>query len=141
MLDQGLELNVQKTCLEWIRNGWLQSAHDCSEGGLAVALAESCFTGPGQSLGVSVNLDSSLRKDALAFGESQSRILVSFAPDNEENLMASAKQADVQFAVLGTVGGDQVDISINSETYIRQDVARLKEIWEQALERYASRLA
>jgi len=73
-IDLGLEKGVQDTCLEGIRKGLIKSAHDCSEGGLAVALAECCVTGP-RSVGAAVDLKDEIRPDCLLFGESQSRIV------------------------------------------------------------------
>jgi len=76
-VDLELERRVQGCCLEAIRAGLVRSAHDCSDGGLAVTLAEGCVSNPDKPIGVDVNLADSLRPDALLFGESQSRILLS----------------------------------------------------------------
>ncbi|MDG1928760.1 MAG: phosphoribosylformylglycinamidine synthase subunit PurL, partial [Nitrospinaceae bacterium] len=67
-LDQKNEKQVQEFCLELIQKGLIQSAHDCSEGGLAIAVAEACFAAPEEPLGAKLELESSLRGDALLFG-------------------------------------------------------------------------
>ncbi len=79
-VDFALETQVQSVCREGIRRGWLNSAHDCAEGGLAVALAECCISG---GLGAEIHLhsNSQQRWDNLLFGESASRIVVSISPE------------------------------------------------------------
>ncbi|HEY9660914.1 MAG TPA: AIR synthase-related protein, partial [Allocoleopsis sp.] len=84
-----LERQVQATCREGIAQGWIKSAHDCAEGGLAVALAESCIAG---QKGAEVQLEipqnttegSAFRWDSLLFAEGGARILVTVAPENVE---------------------------------------------------------
>ena len=77
-----LERCVQAACRQGIGNGWVRSAHDCSEGGIAVALAESCISG---NLGAQVYvLSSTYRPDEMLFGEATGRILVSVSPAHAE---------------------------------------------------------
>jgi len=84
-VDYDLERLVQAACREGISRGWVRSAHDCAEGGLAVALAEACISG---KLGAEVNLGVSTEKiqrwDSLLFGEGGARILVSVVQDYAE---------------------------------------------------------
>ncbi|CAI2717354.1 phosphoribosylformylglycinamidine synthase subunit PurL [Nitrospina watsonii] len=140
VLNPKEEMDVQQLCLGWIRNGLIASAHDCSEGGLAVALAESCFSGP-EPLGAAVELETTLRPDAVAFGESQSRIVVSFEESRLEALEAGARQAGVEFQTLGTVGGSGFHVNINGEPYIQQDLDVLAGIWKHSLSHYANRVS
>jgi phosphoribosylformylglycinamidine synthase len=105
LLDLVREQAVQRACLEAIREGIICSAHDCSDGGLAVALAESCLGAAGTPIGVDVQLDDTIRPDALLFGESQSRIIVSMKASNRSRLEAIALARQVPVAFLGTVGG------------------------------------
>lgn len=104
-LDLARERNVQRACLEAIRNGVIRSAHDCSDGGLAVALAEACLGGPGTPIGVDVRLSETIRPDALLFGESQSRIIVSLKESDWPRLEKIAEAHQVPVQLLGTVGG------------------------------------
>ena len=77
-----LERRVQAACRQGISNGWVRSAHDCAEGGIAVALAESCISG---NLGAQVHvLSSTYRPDEMLFGEATGRILVSISPAHTE---------------------------------------------------------
>lgn len=107
-LDLTRERAVQRVCLEAIRAGIIRSAHDCSDGGLAVALAESCL-GP-MPIGVDVQLTDTVRPDALLFGESQSRIVVSLHPSDWPRLETIAAAHHVSVAPLGTVGGTKLTL-------------------------------
>ena len=109
-LDLGRELNVHRLALALIRRDLVKSAHDCSDGGLAVALAESCIVG---EIGASIELPPDVeaapgtRLDAVLWGESQSRIVVSCARENLDELRRMAKIARVPMCELGTVGGEK----------------------------------
>jgi phosphoribosylformylglycinamidine synthase len=107
-LDLGRERAVQQACLAAIRAGIVSSAHDCADGGLAVALAESCVTGPEQRRGAVLDIPGEIRPDALLFGESASRIVVSVPAVQVERLRAIAREHGVPCAVLGAVGGDHL---------------------------------
>jgi phosphoribosylformylglycinamidine synthase len=84
IVDFELEKKVQAVCRQGIRQGWIQSAHDLAEGGLAVALAEACI---GNNLGATINIpvSESQRLDELLFGEVASQIIVSVSPKNIES--------------------------------------------------------
>jgi phosphoribosylformylglycinamidine synthase len=123
-----------------IRQRLIQSAHDCSEGGLAVALAESCFTGP-KPLGANLVLNSGMRADALLFGESQSRIVISFPKDTLHEIETLTKKAGVPFSVLGSMGGQDFQIKINQKEFINQNILALEDIWKNSLSRYGNRVA
>ncbi len=107
-LDLARERAVQQVCLEAIQAGIVTSAHDCADGGLAVALAECCMTGPGPRLGAALALPGEMRPDALLFGESASRIVVSVRPGQVERLRAIARRQGVPCMDLGVVGGDHL---------------------------------
>ncbi len=134
------EQAVQRLCLELIHRQSIASAHDCSEGGLAVALAESCFTGP-KPVGAAIALKGSIRADALLFGESQSRIVISFPEERSQSIETLAKKAGVAFSVLGQVGGPAFQIKINEKEFINEDIPVLEDIWKYSLSRYGNRLA
>ena len=135
-LDLRLAQSVNKLCLGLIRKKLLASAHDCSEGGLAVALAESCMSHPLAPKGASLSIDSTVRNDAFLFGESQSRILISFSAKNRLAVEAKAKAMEVPFTVIGKVGGDSLIVNINGKEFIREEVSHLKQLWFGALETY-----
>jgi len=140
-LDKKQEQSVQDLCLELIRGKLIHSAHDCSDGGLSVAVVESCITGPENPLGATLNLESTLRKDALLFGESQSRILVSFAEGKMKSIAEMARKKEVPFAVIGEVGGSRFTVNINGEEFIRQDIQSLKNIWKNVIGDYARQVS
>ena len=140
-LDKKLEKSVQELCLELIRGKLIQSAHDCSDGGLGVATVESCVTGPENALGATLNLESTLRKDALLFGESQSRVLISFAEEQRESIAEMARKKEVPFAVIGEVGGSRFTVNINGDEFIRQDIQALKNIWKNIIGNYARQVS
>lgn len=131
------EKGVQKVVLTAAREGILSSAHDCSEGGLAVALAESCILSP-TSLGAMIALDTgTIRPDAYLFGESQSRILVSVPERSLSRLQALIAEAGVGHSVLGTTGGGSLDIRLEGkEQAIHLSVSEMKEAYSKGLAKY-----
>jgi phosphoribosylformylglycinamidine synthase len=130
-IDLKLEKSVQKAALEAIEKGWAQSAHDCSEGGLAVALAECCISQPKKRIGARVDLASGkIRKDALMFGETQSRIILSAKPENVQKIFNIAKKNKTPVAIIGEVGGEKLVIN----KLINIAVSQLYKTWHNALE-------
>ncbi len=125
-LDLAREKAVQKAVRESVRAGLLKAAHDCSDGGLAVALAEMCF---GKELGCRVMLKSRLRADALLFGEDASRIVVSYPAANGEKIEAICKAAGAPFEDIGQVGGSTLLV----EGVLEAKIADLKEAWSTAV--------
>ncbi|MBM3892731.1 MAG: phosphoribosylformylglycinamidine synthase II, partial [Verrucomicrobia bacterium] len=121
-LDLATEKKLQNAVLALIRAGKIKSAHDCSEGGLAVTLAECCISkhparNTAELIGAKVDLSavaSNTRLDALLFGEAQSRIVLSVARENADAVLAQLKAAGVPAAVIGTVGGDALEIKAGS---------------------------
>lgn len=108
-LDIGLEKKVQQTVLESIRKGWVKSAHDCAEGGLAVTLAESCISG---KVGAEIFMIEQFRADVLLFGETQSRIIITTSEDNVAELIRYLTVIGVPFTRLGHVAGTDFKINI-----------------------------
>jgi phosphoribosylformylglycinamidine synthase subunit PurL len=137
VLDRKHEKQVQKFCLDLIQKGLIQSAHDCSEGGLAIAVAESCFSATEEALGATLELESTLRGDALLFGETQSRIIISFPEELKDQIEDLALSYPVDFSLIGKTGGPHFTVSINGQEYIKQDIESAKEIWKTSLGRYA----
>jgi phosphoribosylformylglycinamidine synthase len=134
-IDLDLEKRVQKTCLEAADKFLLKSAHDCSDGGLAVAIIESCFSSLNrQSIGAEIELnDENLNIKALLFGETPSRIVVSFAEENLEKVQSLAAENNCPFAVIGKVSGTNLNIKASGENLISASIADLETVWAQSL--------
>lgn len=127
-LDLSLEKAVQDVCRESIQAGIISSAHDCSDGGLAVALAECCITG-NKGLEVDIETDK-IRNDASLFGETQSRIVVSLSENHLDNLQAIANKYEIPIQVLGKIEGNSLKIS----SLLDIEVEQLKTAWESNIE-------
>jgi phosphoribosylformylglycinamidine synthase subunit PurL len=129
------EKALHECVLALVRGGLVQSAHDCSDGGLAVALAESCISGPGRKLGAVVRLNQGrLRKDAVLFGESQSRVVVSAKPTHRQAILDQAKRLGVPAEVIGSVTGTRLTISLGDATMVDSSVSALHDRWALSIE-------
>ncbi|MEI4789467.1 phosphoribosylformylglycinamidine synthase subunit PurL [Bacillus sp. FJAT-53060] len=126
-IDLDVELARQEALLAAIQNGLVQSAHDVSEGGLGVALAESTFGTDG--LGADIQID--LKSAASLFSESQSRFVVTVKPENREAFAAAVKDAKE----VGTVTNDGVLAVKNQEgqQWIHAAVNELERAWKGAI--------
>ena len=135
-LDLSRELAVQQATLEAAEAGLLTSAHDCADGGLAVALAESCFSSLGrEAMGAEVDLKGALNATALLFSESPSRIVISFEPSALESIRQIAAAHNAPLDVLGTVSETQLTIRFDGNELINVEVADLESTWRNALYR------
>ncbi|MDW8027742.1 MAG: phosphoribosylformylglycinamidine synthase subunit PurL, partial [Armatimonadota bacterium] len=136
-LDWRLEKAVQAVCREGIRLGLIKSAHDCSEGGLAVCLAECCIAGEiGAIINLPLNaLETELKGQfsTLLFGESASQIVVTVAPSELENLKAIAKEHSCPVFVIGKVGGSKLSLAFAGKELINEEVSNLRAVWSSAL--------
>src|SRR5437773_1785000 len=131
-VDLELEIKVQNAVRDLIREGLVKSAHDCSEGGLGVALAESCFN-PEKLFGAEINLEAGDTAAAtLLFNESQSRIVISVVPADLKKTMTILRASSVPFEQLGKVCRDELRIGINGETF-RWPIADLYDGWFNAI--------
>ena len=130
-IDLERESAVQRACRRAIGEGVLTSAHDCSDGGLAVALAECCIMG---RVGFRAAFVASGRWDAALFGEQQSRIIVSLSADRQGDLERICREQGAPFTVLGRVGGDFVAIP----GILDVPVAEMSDAWRGTLRRAAS---
>ncbi|NLZ52034.1 MAG: phosphoribosylformylglycinamidine synthase subunit PurL [Thermoanaerobacteraceae bacterium] len=113
------EINIQKCCLKAIELGLVNSAHDVSDGGLAVALAECCIAG---SLGFEGEVETNIRPDILLFGECQSRIILSLSEENLSVLNKLAKEMNVQVSVLGFVKPGNINIQVKRKGQIARNI-------------------
>lgn len=127
------ELAVHNALRELIRAGHVRSAHDCSEGGLAVAIAESCFN-PDGLFGATIHLAATgaQRLDQLLFNETQSRVVISTVPENAEAVLQLLAQRGLPAHRLGTVGGDQLAITAAGES-LRWSIKEIHADWYNAI--------
>lgn len=130
-LDLEIEKKLLGSVLSAIQSGLVQSAHDLSEGGLSVALAESCISG---KLGASVALSSdNLRHDLLLFSESQSRILLSATPAQADALESHIQSQGVPVRRIGQVQGTELQIQVDGKQVLAEQVNNLRQVWEDAI--------
>jgi phosphoribosylformylglycinamidine synthase II len=135
-LDLNLERRVQEACLKMIKAGLIESAHDCSDGGLSVALAESCFSSyRREAIGCRVDLAGDLSAAALLFSESPSRIVLSAVQSNVDQIIALAEEQAVQATVIGRTGGERLVIEVNGEIVVDRIVADVESAWRNTLPR------
>jgi phosphoribosylformylglycinamidine synthase len=140
-IDLAKEKRLHDTTRSLITSGLVKSAHDCSEGGLAVALAESCISHQiaretPRLIGATVDLTTfkEARLDALLFGETQSRIIISVSPENAELALTQAKQAGIPAVKLGTVGGQTLSIKTTGGQ-LSAKLTELHDIWFHTIAR------
>jgi phosphoribosylformylglycinamidine synthase subunit PurL len=131
-VDLAYEIKIQNAVRALIREGVVKSAHDCSEGGLAVALAECCFN-PEKSFGAEIDLNAGDTPAAtVLFNESQSRIVISVEPENLQKTMSMLQEGQISFQQLGRVGGDQLRIRVGNEEF-SWSVGDLYDDWWNAI--------
>ncbi|RUR80886.1 phosphoribosylformylglycinamidine synthase subunit PurL [Chlorogloeopsis fritschii PCC 9212] len=139
-VDFDLERRVQKVCRQGIRQGWIRSAHDCAEGGLVTAIAESCITG---KLGAEVNLDlaanNSRRLDEVLFGEGGARIVVSVTPEQQDIWESYLQQNLAQeWQKLGKVGNSETGLRVltsDKQTLINVRIEVMSDRYVNAIEK------
>jgi len=131
-IDLEEEKRLHGLCLEAISRRLLRSAHDISEGGLAVCAAECTFHG-GTLLGCTLDLEDDLRTDALLFGEAQSRIVVTAAGERLEELLSLAGEHKVEASVLGKTGGGRIIFRHRGKTLIDTAVDEAFTRWKRAI--------
>lgn len=136
-LDLEAEEGVQRAVLEAIKKGLLNSAHDCSEGGLIAALAECCISNEEKMLGAEIKIDrlrnSDIRLDDILFGESPSRIIVSLKKDDLGVLEKIATKYTVPCYVLGKAGGKNLVVKYKERDIINLAVEKLSSAWREAI--------
>ncbi len=137
-IDLEEEKRIQGLCREANSLRLLQSAHDISDGGLAVSLAECCFLGPRRT-GCLIDLQDGIRNDALLFGETQSRIIVTAAEDDLQALLALARKRRATASVIGRVGGDSVVIRRRGEELINLATVKVHRAWKSSIPSFYER--
>ncbi|MBI3811484.1 MAG: phosphoribosylformylglycinamidine synthase subunit PurL [Nitrospirae bacterium] len=142
LLDLAVEKALHNCCLSAIEAGIIRSAHDCSEGGLAVALAEAAIlSGPmsESARGASVTLQNlPIRMDAYLFGETQSRIVVTVSETRLDELEKHCAENEVPMAVIGRVEGDRLTVGIEGwgRPLIDLPVETIRTVWNRAVASY-----
>jgi len=145
-LEKEKELHLALRAL--IYSGAIKSAHDCSEGGLALALAESCISQQMAretprligaqidlaAIGAGQDADLPKRIDALLFGETQGRILISVAPDRAGQVLERARILGITSTLLGAVGGTSLTIK-HSAGDLTWDLLELHDLWWNSIAR------
>jgi phosphoribosylformylglycinamidine synthase len=128
-LDLSLEKAVHRVILSAAESGYLHSAHDCADGGMLVALAESCLLG---GIGVrcpAIRQEPQLRLDSAFFGESPSRFVVSVPSRAMPELQSIARRHHVEISLLGLAGGDAIEF----EGQFKVALSELRDAWEGAI--------
>ena len=137
-VDLDAEMNLQNLLIGQIEEGRICAAHDLSEGGLLVCLAEMLFDAHGIGASVSLtDLGSSGRLDALLFGESQARAIVAVKPEKCDAVIQAAKNLGVSAHTMGkTDDSSQLKVEVAGTSVINADVSGLKNAWESAIPKH-----
>ncbi len=139
IIDLKQEKLVQETLLRLNDQCLISSAHDCSDGGLAVAIAECCFSSLGRkAIGAEINIENSnLSAESLLFGETPSRIVISFASERLESIKNNIGACP--FEVIGKVGGEKLSVSVDRRTSISLQVGDMETAWRDSLKKQLER--
>ena len=129
-IDLAAEKALQQCLITGAKQGLIQSAHDCSEGGLSVALVESAIQG---NLGVEIAIEGTISEAAILFGETQSRVVVTVTPEKLEKVITLAKELQVPVMQIGTVAGSDFNVTYNNKKLIQSSVAELSKPWKESL--------
>jgi len=136
-LDLARERALQRLIVDLISRGLVRSAHDCAEGGFAVALAECCFESGGIGAVTTIpgvtGADGTDRVAATLFGESASRVIVSVAPDEVATVVAAASRANVPATRVGHTGGRVIRIAIDEQVVVDLGVSEAEARWTAVL--------
>lgn len=136
-IDLELEKAVQKTCLDGIKQGLIKSAHDVSDGGIAVALAECCIIDKENLLGCEVELKDKIRPDFLLFGEGQSRIIVTVGEKDLGEFEKICRKNQIPFSVIGVVTSEK-KFKIND--LIEVDIEKIADVYYNTIRRIMERI-
>ena len=110
-IDLKFEVRLQDSVRDIIKAGLVKSAHDISDGGLAIALAECCIGDPEKSKGATIRLpQNGVRRDRLIYGEDQSRIIITASRSNVEKIVTAMDKKHISCKEIGTVGGTIFEI-------------------------------
>jgi phosphoribosylformylglycinamidine synthase subunit PurL len=140
-LDLDREFALQQLLVALASDRLVRSAHDCADGGFAVAVAECCFDTNGIGAEVTIDAtpvarDARVNLAAALFGESASRVVLSISPDDVTTVLERAAAANVPARVIGETGGNRLRIAVAGETAIDVSVDEAERVWSTAIERY-----
>jgi phosphoribosylformylglycinamidine synthase len=124
-----LEKRLHDAVLEAIKKGMIRSAHDISDGGLAVALAECCIFDQTNQRGLTANIESELRADLLCFSETQSRIIISISSQNKKAFEDYFRSLQMSFQFIGEIGGNIYSVN----DFFAIDINELSSIYSNTL--------
>jgi phosphoribosylformylglycinamidine synthase len=138
-LDLEVERRVQAAVRAAVGAGLVTSAHDCAEGGLAVALAESCVAGPragATAVGCEATVETGRRLDETLYGEGPSRVVVAVEPARRREFEALMAESAIPWRWIGTTGGERLSVRAAGRTVIDVPVDRLEHAWRSGFERH-----
>ncbi|HZK56706.1 MAG TPA: phosphoribosylformylglycinamidine synthase subunit PurL [Clostridia bacterium] len=128
-INFALERRLHKFILDANEKGFLQSAHDVAEGGLAVALAECAMQ---NGLGIEIGLDTELRSDTILFGETQSRFIITVKSENLDAVKGLMVENRIPNTILGSVKDENFEIDINGKEIINLSIKGMNRVWREA---------
>ena len=134
-LDLEVERRVQAAVRAAIGEGLVTATHDCSEGGIAAALAEACVTGK-TPVGCEVTLPAGARHDQVLFGEGPSRIVVSVEAERAREFEALMAESAIPWRWVGTTGGDRLRLQVGTETVVSVELDQIEHAWRNGFERH-----
>lgn len=136
------ERRLQTLCINLISANLIHSAHDCAEGGLLVAIAESCFgEEEGSGIGAEINLTETgpatpRRISEWLYGERPSRIVISADPSRISEIASLALEAAIPIKPLGAVGGDRLLVSFSGQALVNLSLREIERTWRGRLDIY-----
>jgi phosphoribosylformylglycinamidine synthase len=131
--DPASALSIYKAYYECVKAGQILSAHDISEGGLAVTLAEMAFSG---KAGIDITLDGTIPAAAALFNESPGQIVIEVSPDHLESV--SARFSGQPFAVIGKASAAHTNLTVHQKgtPLLNEDLTSLKALWKSGLAKW-----
>ena len=134
-LELETERQVQRAVRAAVSAGLVTAAHDCSEGGVAVALAEGCVTGR-EPVGCDATLPAGARADLVLFGEGPSRVVVAVEAVRTREFEGLMAESAIPWRWIGTTGGERLVIRVGTEVPVDVEIGQLEHAWRNGFERH-----
>jgi phosphoribosylformylglycinamidine synthase len=134
-LDLELERRVQAAVRAAVQAGLATATHDCSDGGLAVALAEGCVTGH-EAVGCEASVAAGARADLTLFGEGPSRVVIAVEPGRARGFEALMAESAIPWRWIGTTGGDRLVLRLGTRAVVDVAVGQVERAWRGGFERH-----